>query len=62
MKLPILWAAAHHAVAAARIARPARYNGRRPIVSDTRPNSGWREVDVSRKDVDNHDAEFDALK
>jgi hypothetical protein len=24
--------------------------------------SGWRDVEVSRKAVDNHDAEFDALK
>jgi hypothetical protein len=40
MKLPILFAAAHQAVVAARSRIPARYNGRRPIVSDNRPING----------------------
>ena len=62
MKLPMLCAKAHQPVIAARKIRPERYSGRRPIVSDTRPKSGAREVDVSRKAVDNHDAELDALK
>jgi hypothetical protein len=62
MKLPILWARAHHAVVAVIKAMPARYSGRRPIVSDKRPMSGWREVEVRRKAVDSHDAELDAWK
>jgi hypothetical protein len=62
IKLPILSAAAHHAVVAASSRSPARYKGRRPNVSDSRPISGWRDVEVSRKAVDSHDAEFDALK
>jgi hypothetical protein len=31
-------------------------------VSDNRPINGWSEVEVSRKAVDSHDAEFDAWK
>jgi len=62
MKLPMLCAMAHHPVATVSSIRPERYNGRRPIVSDTRPKSGWRAVEVSKKAVDNHDAELDALK
>lgn len=60
MKLPMLCAKAHQAVVTARNSRPVRYNGRRPIVSDTLPKSGWHEVDVSRNAVDSHDAEFEA--
>jgi hypothetical protein len=62
MKLPILCAQAHHAVVIARTTSPARYNVRLPNVSERRPISGWSEVDVSKKAVDSHDAEFDALK
>jgi hypothetical protein len=62
MKLPMLFAAAHHAVVAVRSNIPARYSGRRPIVSDRRPMSGCRDVEVSRKAVDSHDAELEALK
>jgi hypothetical protein len=62
MKLPILWARAHHAVVAVIKVMPARYSGRRPIVSDKRPMSGWSEVEVRRKAVDSHDAELDAWK
>jgi hypothetical protein len=62
MKLPMLFAAAHQAVVAASRRSPARYNGRLPNVSDSRPISGCRDVEVSRKAVDSHDAEFDALK
>jgi hypothetical protein len=62
MKLPILCAAAHQAVVAARKIKPARYNGRRPKVSDKRPMSGWSDVEVNRKAVESHDAEFEALK
>ena len=38
------------------------YGGFRPIVSDNRPNSGWKAVDVSRNDVDNHEALFELSK
>ena len=62
MKLPIVCAKEHHAVVAARTTRPARYNGRRPRVSESRPISGCSEVDVSKKAVDSHEAEFDAWK
>jgi hypothetical protein len=40
MKLPMFCARAHHAVVAVIRANPARYNGRRPMVSDKRPMSG----------------------
>jgi hypothetical protein len=62
MKLPMSCASAHQAVVAARKTRPARYSGRRPNVSERRPKSGCSEVDVSKKAVDSHDAEFDAWK
>ena len=62
MKLPMLWASAHHAVVRARKRRPNRYNGRRPMVSETRPKSGCRAVEVRRNAVDSHEAEFEALK
>jgi hypothetical protein len=62
MKEPIDWAKAHHAVVAEIRMRPPRYNGRRPMVSDRRPIRGWREVEVRRKAVESHDAEFEAWK
>jgi hypothetical protein len=62
MKLPMLCARAHHPVVADKSARPNKYSGRLPTVSDMRPKSGCREVDVSKKAVDNHDAELDAWK
>jgi hypothetical protein len=62
MKLPILCASAHHAVEAARKTRPNRYSGRRPMVSDMRPKSGWIEVEVNRNAVESQDAEFEAKK
>lgn len=62
MKDPIDWARAHHAVVATSSVRPARYKGRRPMVSDILPQRGWRDVDVNRNAVESHDAEFDALK
>lgn len=60
IKLPILWAKAHQAVVDARTTRPIKYNGRRPIVSDSRPINGWSDVEVSKKAVDSQDAEFEA--
>ena len=62
MKLPMLCARAHHAVVAVRNNKPERYNERRPNVSDSLPKRGCRDVDVSKKAVDNQDAELDALK
>jgi hypothetical protein len=62
MKLPILFASEHHPVAAASRRSPARYKGRRPMVSETRPKRGWRAVDVRRNAVDNQEAELDAWK
>lgn len=62
MKEPMDWANAHHAVVAEISARPPRYRGLRPMVSERRPISGCREVDVSRNAVESHDAEFDAWK
>lgn len=62
MKLPMLCAPAHHPVVAARNTSPERYNGRLPIVSLARPNNGCSEVEVSKKAVESHDAEFEALK
>lgn len=62
MKLPMLCARAHHPVVAARNNSPERYNGRLPNVSDSLPNNGCREVDVSKNAVDSHDAELEALK
>jgi hypothetical protein len=38
------------------------YGGFRPMVSDNRPNSGWKAVDVNRNDVDNHEALFELSK
>jgi hypothetical protein len=62
IKLPMLFAPAHHAVVAARNRRPAKYKRRRPNVSERRPMSGCSEVEVSKNAVDSHDAEFEALK
>ena len=60
IKLPMLCARAHHAVVVARRMSPAIYRGRRPNVSEKRPINGWSEVEVSRKAVDSHEAEFEA--
>jgi hypothetical protein len=62
MKLSMLCASAHHPVVTIKPASAARYTGRRPIVSDSRPNIGWNDVDVSMKAVDSHDAALDARK
>jgi len=60
MKLPILPANAHQAVVAVKRRRPATYSGLRPKVSESRPMSGWSDVEVSRKAVESHDAELEA--
>ena len=44
IKLSMLCASAHHAVVTIKPANAARYTGRRPIVSDSRPNIGWNDV------------------
>src|SRR5690242_6626310 len=62
MKEPMDWAKAHHAVVAEMRARPPRYRGRRPMVSERRPMSGWRDVEVRRKAVESQDAELEAWK
>lgn len=36
--------------------------GIRPMVSDRRPSSGWKAVEVRRNDVDSHEAELAAWK
>jgi hypothetical protein len=59
IKLRMLRATAHYAVPSANTAKESRNGGRRPKVSDIRPNVGWKAVDVSKNDVDNQDAEFD---
>lgn len=62
IKLSMLPAAAHHAVASANTALHPRKSGLRPTASDRRPSSGWKAVEVSRKAVDSHDAELAAPK
>lgn len=62
MKLSMLCALAHHAVASAKTTRHPRKSGLRPTASDRRPSSGWKAVEVSRKAVDSHEAELAAPK
>jgi hypothetical protein len=59
MKLVMLWARAHHIVESRKIDRVNIMGGFLPIVSESRPKSGWKLVEVKRKAVDNQDALFD---
>jgi len=56
MKLPMLWARAHQAVAAVKSAMEPTYRPLRPSESDRRPTRGWKAVAVSRKAVLSHEA------
>ena len=59
---PAITPSAHQAVAAVNTVH-ANINGSfRPVTSETRPYSGWKEVAVSRKDVESQDASSEALK
>lgn len=62
MKLVMLCANAHHSVPIKKNVMPKIYGGLRPMVSDSLPYNGWKEVDVRRKAVDNQDALFDEWK
>jgi hypothetical protein len=62
MKLVMLLASPHQAVVAPNMTREKIYSIRRPKVSDSRPYSGWKVVEVSIKAVDSHDAEFEEWK
>jgi hypothetical protein len=62
IKLRIDGEIAHHNVPSAKARREKIKGGRRPMVSDRRPNIGWKAVDVKRKDVESHDAELEDLK
>lgn len=62
IKLPMLPARAHHAVAIEKTKHEKTKGIFRPIVSDTRPYRGWNEVAVSMKEVESHDAALDELK
>lgn len=57
MRLSMLPAEAHQAVANANITRHQTNRGLRPTASDSRANSGWNAVEVKRNDVDSHDAD-----
>ena len=56
MKVPILVARAHQAVAAAKRAIVPTNSLFRPSESEMRPTRGWKAVEVRRKDVDSHEA------
>ncbi|PFH61561.1 hypothetical protein XA68_16984 [Ophiocordyceps unilateralis] len=58
----MLPARAHQPVATVKTAIEARNKGLRPTASDKRPNKGWKAVDVSKKAVDNQEAELAAPK
>lgn len=60
IKLSILCANVHQAVARVKMIRQMMKRGFRPTASDRRPSRGWVAVDVSRKAVDNHEAELAA--
>lgn len=60
IKLFMLCAKAHQTVETVKRLRVSTKGGLRPIVSDRRPKSGWNAVEVRRKAVDSHDAEFEA--
>jgi len=62
MKLVMLWASAHHIVETRKTSRVKIMGGFRPIVSESRPKSGWKLVDVRRKAVDSQDALFEEWK
>lgn len=59
MKLVMLCAKAHHSVPTRKNVIPKIYGGLRPMVSDSRPYSGWKDVEVRRKAVDSQDALFE---
>lgn len=62
MKLSILCASAHQTVASVNISAETTNGIFRPVTSLTRPKSGWKLVDVRRKDVESHEASFEAWK
>jgi hypothetical protein len=62
IKLSMLFARAHHVVAAAKMPRAPTKSGFRPRASESRPSKGWKADEVRRKAVESHDAEFEALK
>ena len=62
MKLVILCASAHQIVASKNKTMLNIYGGFLPIVSDNRPNRGWKLVEVNRNAVDNHEALLELWK
>lgn len=62
MKDPMLFESPHHKFVKANIVRTIRYTDLRPMVSDKRPQSGWKPVLVIMKAVVSQDASFEALK
>ena len=62
MKLPISAATAHHTIAKAKVSDAKSQTNLRPMVSESGANRGMNAVEVIRKAVDSHDAEFDELK
>lgn len=62
MKLSMLPASAHQTVARVKMSAETTNGSLLPVTSLTRPNSGWKLVEVSRNDVESHDASLEAWK
>ena len=62
MNSSMLLANAHHSVANAKTTCTATNSHFLPSASESRPNRGWKAVDVSRNAVDSQDASYDAPK
>lgn len=58
IKLVMLCASAHHRVPAMNRSMPKINGGFLPMVSDNRPDRGWKAVEVNKKAVDSQDALF----